>query len=85
VRGAIQNSQFSIPPAPVLQGIDFPPSTTNTCPVMKSLRLARKRTISAMSSGRPAFLSGVPRIIFSILASRLSPGKRIVPGATLFT
>ena len=38
-----------------------------------------------MSSGRPALLSGMPLIILSIFTPRFSPGKTIVPGATLFT
>ena len=38
-----------------------------------------------MSWAQPAFLRGVARMTFWIVALGSSPGKRIVPGATLFT
>ena len=64
-----------------LYGIDLPPSTGITCPVMNSLCVARNRTICAMSSALPALRSGMEPINLRNAGVRSSSGNRMLPGA----
>ena len=77
-----------------INDLDWQPSTLTQAPVMSEARSeARKTTTFATSSGRPNRPSGISALTNCSIASGFSrqrrsqdpPGKRIEPGATVFT